>query len=149
MWAVVLKFLTGVSLKTWLWVAAIAALGGWHLHATHAARVEGVAEATAKFQPKLDTLTADLADTTRGRDDAVSANGTNQATITALRGSVAMCEAGRLADQSAQARAMAERGRAVVAAQASYAKAIADLDAFTAAGRCKAWDDMPACGVIP
>lgn len=151
-WAIIKTFLGGISLKTYLIAGAIAVGAIWHFHAVHAARVEGreegIAQEHARLQPKLDQANADLADAERGRDEAISANGTNMKTIEALKGSVAQCEAGRIADKVAQAKAMAQREAAAVTAQKAYQKAKADLAALQA-GRCKAWALAPACGISP
>lgn len=153
-WEAAKGFLGGISLKTYLIAGAIAVGAIWHFHAVHAARVEGrkegIAEEHARLQPKLDQANADLADAERGRDEAISANQTNMKTIDALKGSIAQCEAGRIADKAAQAKAMAERTRIATVAQANYAKAKAELDVLQGAGgRCELWARAPACGIFP
>jgi hypothetical protein len=154
MWMLILGFLKGpllsflgrlwgwlqvmVSVPAWLLAAALLVGLGWHWKAEHAA----VKAAAAQVEAKDKALIAQANDV---RDQALAANATNQDTIKRLQGAQAQCEAGRIADQAAQARAMADRERAATASAQAFARARAELDALHA-GRCASWANEPACG---
>lgn len=62
MWTVALSFLKGISLRTWLIVAAVALLGVWHWNEVRIARNQGRAEIQVKLD-EANRLLAVAADT--------------------------------------------------------------------------------------
>lgn len=134
-------FLKSMPWQVWAGVAAFVILGGWHLRSVHAHVVEAKAE-----QAKADKALIDASNAQR--DAAMAANLANNDTITALQQSQALCESGRIADNAAQAKAMAAREKAATVAQAAYAKARAELDAV-AKGRCSSTAKRAVCGATP
>jgi hypothetical protein len=140
-WTLVFGFLKGLSPQAWRVIGIVVGLllVVWYIeHWGYNRAVEKIGEQVKTLEAKVKTVETE-------RDDALGANKTNQSTIAALQGSVAQCEAGRIADQTLQAKAMAERNKATVAAQAQFAKAKADLDALTK-GRCSNSVKLPVCG---
>lgn len=139
--AVLGPFASAVPMLAWQILGALAFVGlvAWW------AMAHGEENGKA-LQLRADTVLIDAANT--ARDEAISANGTNQATIATLKQSELLCESGRLADQAAQATAMAERNKATVVAQAAYAKARANMDALNA-GRCQSTAKRAVCGATP
>ena len=152
MWTIILGLLKGpilsglkalwdwlqFSVPAWVLAAALVAGFGWHLKAEHTAVKAAVTKIEAKDKSIIDQAK-------QVRDDALAANATNQDTIKQLQDSQAQCEAGRIADQAAQAKAMAERDRAATASAQAFARARAELDALHN-GRCATWASQPACG---
>lgn len=140
-WTLAFGFLKGLSPQAWKVIGiAAAVIGGvWFLeHWGYSRAMAKAAEEVKTAQAKVKTIETE-------RDDALGANRTNQSTIAALQGSIAQCEAGRIADQTAQAKAMSERNKATVAAQQAFTKAKSDLDALTK-GRCQSAARLPVCG---
>lgn len=140
-WTLAFGFLKGLSPQAWKMIGIAAAVIGtvWFLEHW------GYSRAAAKYEVDKTKLKAKVTAVEKERDDALGANRTNQSTIAALQGSIAQCEAGRIADQTAQAKAMSERNKATVAAQQAFTKAKSDLDALTK-GRCQSAARLPVCG---
>jgi len=126
-----------IPLKDWLWfglvVAIVIALLAWNHHE----RAIGRAQADAKIAAIQAQLT-----------EAQSANESGERAIDALKSANGQCEAGRLADKAAQAKALQDRDAAKAKLAQDATAARAKLKAVLA-GRCKAWADLPACGVTP
>lgn len=136
-WLLVKGFLGGISPKVWLYIGIGVAILAETLYVHHL----GAASQKAKDGKVIVALQADVT-------NALDANASNIATISALKDSLTSCESGRIADQAAQASAMAQREAAALTAQKAYQKAKADLAALQK-GRCAQWSQLPACGVTP
>jgi hypothetical protein len=126
-----------IPLKDWLYAAAFAMAVAGYLFWAHHQRAIGRAQDAAKIVAISAQLT-----------EAQSANRSNADAIKALQEANHQCEAGRLADQSAQAVALKDRDIAQAKLSKDAATARTKLQALLA-GRCKAWADQPACGVTP
>jgi hypothetical protein len=124
-----------IPLKDWLYAIAFIAAVMLYLFWAHHERAIGRDEDAAQ----ITKITAQLL-------DAQSANRSNNDAIKALQQANHACEAGRLADQDAQKKALQDRDTAQAKLSKDAAAARATLQALLA-GRCKAWADQPACGV--
>lgn len=126
-----------IPIKDWLYAGAFALAVAGYLFWAHHERAIGRAQDAAKIVAISAQLT-----------EAQSANRSNADAIKALQEANHQCEAGRLADQSAQVAALKDRDIAQAKLSKDAAAARTKLQALLA-GRCKAWADQPACGVMP
>jgi chromosome condensin MukBEF ATPase and DNA-binding subunit MukB len=124
-----------IPLKDWLYAAAFATAVAGYLYWAHHERAIGRAQEQAQITDLQTRLT-----------EAQSANRSNDDAIKALQAANHLCEAGRIADQAAQTKALQDRDTAQAKLSKDAATARSKLQALLA-GRCKAWADQPACGV--
>ncbi|MGH7290676.1 MAG: hypothetical protein ACREJT_05675 [Myxococcota bacterium] len=127
--------------RVYLIAAALALVGlmAWRVH--HAVYESGYSAGVKVEHVKTTAAEAE-------RDTALGANTSCVAAIDALRGDVASCQAGRLADEQASKSAIAnaEKSRGVIARE--FAKSRAST-ADKMAGECRDWAKQPACGSGP
>lgn len=132
-----IELLGGVPAKAWGVILLVATLlgGGWYLH--HRWYGAGV----SSMQAKVDA--ANLRAT-----QAEAANHGAAATIASLQMSQAQCESGRIADQTAAARALAGHDQAAALIHAQLVDAKAKVQALFDKEKnptCAAWAEQPAC----
>lgn len=133
----IFAFFGDVPAKAWGVVLLVAAIsvGGLYLH--HRWYGAGV----ASMQAKVDA--ANLRAT-----NAESLNHGAAATIASLQMSQAQCESGRIADQTASARALADHDQAAALIHAQLVDAKAKVQALFDKAKnptCAAWAKEPAC----
>lgn len=133
----IIGFFGGIPAKAWGVILLLAMFAGAGLYLHHRWYSAGV----ASMQAQVDA--ANLRAT-----NAESLNHGAAATIASLQMSQAQCESGRIADQTASARALADHDQAAALIHAQLVDARAQVQALFDKAKnpaCAAWAKEPAC----